>query len=332
MRELEIYTNEILGQSLNARPLTGLDQSQFPMYLTETYDLYTAELYSSRLILAKLRQDNFLSTAQIEKHIDLLEKKLHRHAVLIAGEMSAINRKRLVEKKINFIVPFKQFYIPGMLIDLTQNFRQDRKQKNKGALLPSAQYIVLYQLLNTNNQNSIENIPFKEIAKNTGYTQMGITKAIENLKEYELCIVEGSKEKSIRFFPTKNELWQRASPHMTSPVIKRVYADNFPAVPMWFSNETALTQYSNMNASKQSYYAMEKTIFYGLQKSGALKNLNDIEGGICIELWKYNPEKLSIAAGEIETVDPLSLYLSLKDTPDERIEMALDQIIERYTW
>jgi hypothetical protein len=28
-------------------------------------------------------------------------------------------------------------------------------------------------------------------------------------------------------------------------------------------------------------------------------------------------------------VDPLSLYLSLKDTPDERISAALDQIIEK---
>jgi hypothetical protein len=31
-------------------------------------------------------------------------------------------------------------------------------------------------------------------------------------------------------------------------------------------------------------------------------------------------------------VDPLSLYLSLKDNPDERIEMALEQIINKYIW
>jgi hypothetical protein len=31
-------------------------------------------------------------------------------------------------------------------------------------------------------------------------------------------------------------------------------------------------------------------------------------------------------------VDPLSLYLSVKDSRDERIEMALDQILKKYIW
>jgi hypothetical protein len=332
MSELELYTNDILGQSLGTTPLAKEAQNQLPLYMTETYELFMATLYGSPLTLAKLRQGNFLSTSQIEKHVDLLESKFHRHAVLVAREMSAINRKRLVEKKINFIVPFKQFYIPGMLIDLQQNFRQDRKQSNNEALLPSAQYIVLYQLLNTNKQNSIEGIPFKEIATKTGYTQMGITKAIENLKAYDLCRVEGKKEKSVHFFANKNELWQRALPKMTSPVIKKVYVDDLPAASLLLSGESALPAYSDMNPSAQSYYAIEKTIFYGLQKSGSLKNLNQTEGGVCIELWKYDPEILANAVGERRNVDPLSLYLSLKDSHDERIEMALEQIMEKYTW
>jgi len=31
-------------------------------------------------------------------------------------------------------------------------------------------------------------------------------------------------------------------------------------------------------------------------------------------------------------VDPLSLYLSFKNSYDERVEMALEQIIEKYIW
>lgn len=31
-------------------------------------------------------------------------------------------------------------------------------------------------------------------------------------------------------------------------------------------------------------------------------------------------------------VDPLSLYLSVQDKSDERIEMALDQILKKYVW
>jgi hypothetical protein len=31
-------------------------------------------------------------------------------------------------------------------------------------------------------------------------------------------------------------------------------------------------------------------------------------------------------------VDPFSLYLSLKDDPDERVRMALDNLMEQYAW
>jgi hypothetical protein len=44
-----------------------------------------------------------------------------------------------------------------------------------------------------------------------------------------------------------------------------------------------------------------------------------------LELWRYNPQMLSTE----ETVDPFSLYLSLKDTEDERIESALAEMMEK---
>ncbi|GEM_PF-3944963 len=40
-----------------------------------------------------------------------------------------------------------------------------------------------------------------------------------------------------------------------------------------------------------------------------------------IEIWKYDPELFAREG----VVDPLSLYMSLKDTKDERVEMALEQ-------
>jgi len=34
----------------------------------------------------------------------------------------------------------------------------------------------------------------------------------------------------------------------------------------------------------------------------------------------------------LPVVDPLSLYLSLKEGRDERVEMALEQIIKKFIW
>lgn len=121
---------------------------------------------------------------------------------------------------------------------------------------------------------------------------------------------------------------------LVSPVLKRVYVDEKPAdLVMLRSNESALTEFSDMNPSRQEFYAIEKIVFYGLQKNKVLVNFNENEGQYCLEVWKYNPLTL---IGEMPDnrmiVDPLSLYLSLKDSYDERIQMALEQIIEKFIW
>ena len=62
-------------------------------------------------------------------------------------------------------------------------------------------------------------------------------------------------------------------------------------------------------------------------------NLNDQEGKYALEVWKYNPiTLLDNCLNDKKVVDPISLYLSLKDNRDERIEIALDQILENLIW
>jgi hypothetical protein len=95
------------------------------------------------------------------------------------------------------------------------------------------------------------------------------------------------------------------------------------------SNASALPTYTNLNPSNQQYYAIEKDEFYALQKSNELVNANPTEGKYALEIWKYKP--LNIVDG-LTVVDPLSLYLSMYDINDERIAMALDQILKKYVW
>jgi 2,3-bisphosphoglycerate-independent phosphoglycerate mutase len=87
-----------------------------------------------------------------------------------------------------------------------------------------------------------------------------------------------------------------------------------------------------MNTSKQEYYAIDRGNFIRYRGNGQLQNLNDYEGKYCIEVWKYSPVALTKGVTKQNNVDPLSLYLSLRENKDERIEMALEKIIENYIW
>ena len=47
-----------------------------------------------------------------------------------------------------------------------------------------------------------------------------------------------------------------------------------------------------------------------------------------IEVWRYPPALFA----EDGIVDPLSLYLSLKEDRDERTETALEEMMEKFKW
>lgn len=81
-------------------------------------------------------------------------------------------------------------------------------------------------------------------------------------------------------------------------------------------NPTAIESY----ASKPGYIQLLK-----------VQNTDKIgqkEGEIRIEEWKYDPKKLS----HTEFIDRLSLYLCFRDNKNERIENALEQLIDNVEW
>jgi len=94
-----------------------------------------------------------------------------------------------------------------------------------------------------------------------------------------------------------------------------------------------LMLYSFLRFCIESLRGDDRGSFFALLKTKELINLNDYEGKYCLEVWKYNPEILvKRLHNDMKVVDPLSLYLSFKENTDERIEMALEQIIKKYIW
>lgn len=332
--QLKAYIREILGIEMDLQPVPKKDLGAIPMFIGSAYKLEYGMLFNQELVLAEAKHKEDFSIAQISTHLNLLEEAFfHKRIVLVIDALSALNRKRLIEKKINFILPGKQLYLPDMLMDLRENGISRRIKKQSTKLLPSSQFLLIHHILHKNLE--IEQYSFKELSEKLGYTAMGITKAIDNLKQLEVIEVVGEKEKYIRFKLDREELW-RDLEHRESwvnPVLKRVYVDEKPLNVRLYSNMSALPEYTDMNPSGQEFFAVEKSIFYTLQKNNGLVNANEYEGRYCLEVWKYNPVTL---VGEMPNndpvVDPLSLYLSLKDTHDERIEMALEQIIEKILW
>ena len=329
MEELKKYFQQILGVQLEIKELESEQLNKLPFVFKSNFKFYSTTFRTHQLILLELNKEDTFNVNQLRKQVVEIQKKLEKRIIIVTDTITAINRKRLIENRISFIIPGKQMFMSELLIDL-KDFEKDKEFKKSVLLLPSAQLILLYQILH--KEDNLSQYTFKELAEKFQYTQMGITKAIENLKRLAIVKVEGTKEKNIIFEKDIQKLWKDNEGLCINPVMKTVYVDDKPQ-GLFKSNTTALEEYTDMNPSSIEYFAIEKKQFYELEKNNQLVNLNSENGNYALEVWKYNPELLTKGITKKNNVDPLSLYLSLKDGfIDERTDMALDQIIEKYIW
>lgn len=109
---------------------------------------------------------------------------------------------------------------------------------------------------------------------------------------------------------------------MSSPIERILFTDTKPEGSL-MSGETALVHYTMLAEPATPIVAVDKTT---AKENATLMNRE--YGGIKVEVWKYSPALLS----EDEWADRLSLYLSMKDSEDERIQMECDTLIEEMKW
>lgn len=332
MENLKKYIEKITGELIEISSISKNELgSILPLYMIEMYRFFETVLFGKPFILIELKNEHQLSISLLIKHQALIYEKLNVQPIIVFSNIGRFQRNRLIEKKVQFVIPNTQLFMPYSLIDLNERFTATHTKREK--LLPSAQLLLISYLLN--KKNEIKELPFQELANKFGYSPMAISKAANNLVSLELCKVEEQhKEKFIHFTENKYQLWKSAASYLINPVLKTVYADSLPnnLIPLK-SNFSALAEYSDMNPSRQQYFALEKTLFYGLQKADQFQNLNPYEGNYCLEIWKYNPKILAgTTLKNKNLVDPLSLYLSLKNTKDERTEYALEKLIEESLW
>jgi len=60
--------------------------------------------------------------------MDMLQARQQADLIYVRAQVTAYNRKRLIEQKVPFIVPGNQMYLPMLAIDLREHFRRIREE------------------------------------------------------------------------------------------------------------------------------------------------------------------------------------------------------------
>jgi DNA-binding MarR family transcriptional regulator len=317
------YLAETLGISVIPKPMASA--SRLPFFLQNFYSLFEVKLLNSICILAVDGTEQEQSPAIIRKHIDQIRAKYDKEIVYVRSQITAYNRKRLIEHKVPFIVPENQMYLPMLAIDMREHFKTSRLKPLK--LSPSAQVVVIYLLVRDGN----EIITPAQIAKRLGYSAMTMTRAFDELEELDIGeFSKKGRERHLRFMGDKKNIWEKALPLLQSPVKRRFYIKTtYKGLIEPLSGLSALAHYSMLVEPKNSIFALSGKAWKVFSHHHDVDLIPFLEPDACeIEIWSYAPLLFS----KDGIVDRLSLYVSLKDNQDERIESGLDHMMKEMKW
>ena len=208
-------------------------------------------------------------------------------------------------------------FIPSLLLDL-KSINTIGGEDKKGAITPLTQCLLLYHL-------EIESISGKtsyELADMLAVSYASVNRALRWLVSKNLIKLEGAKTKTIQIDFNNRELWDKALPMLASPIEQVYYTDALLEGQM-ISGVNALASYTMLNEENKQSLAMTKKDLKAINVA-VDKQFGQNE----IQVWKYNPRMLSSS----DVVDKLSLYLSLKDNEDERIQIELERLINEMPW
>jgi len=297
------------------KPAKGL-----PALYPALFRMWLGTVREMPCLFAYARSANHLTPAQIERYMTVLSEHFHVPAVYVGERLAPHEPERLVSRGVPFLVPGKQMFLPfaGTLLKQT---RQHRRIEHD-YLGTCAQLIVLGVL-----QNYLAApVRIMDVVSRLGVSRSTAISALFELERFGLGMKEktNGKEIGFHFIPSGKELWDEAQPFLRNPCKRTVGLETLPddrALPL--AGVDALAEETMLNATKSKCFAMSLSEF----RKSDIRTVSAATADCHLQLWLYRP--LVFEPGRI---DMLSLYLTLKNDPDERVQIALNKRMEEIRW
>ena len=317
----ETYLKENIDEQLTIKP--WLNKNNFPIYLRDSYNFYEMMILGIRCILLEAVNE-MPNVDQIQKHIKQITKLTDRQVVLFYKSITRYRRKSLIENRIAFVIDDGQMYLPLLGLDL-KKAQENVEEEVRGFTTP-AQIAYLYFLYHKE-----EVVNTTELAKKLGFNKMTASRALNDLYHANLITYEiggmTSRSKEYKRMPDP-DYFLRGRDYLKTPVRRIIYTKTKPLSALTAGMD-ALAGLSMINPPGHPIMAIDRNKLNKKQIE-IVKNKDLIKDAklVELELWDYDPGLFS----KNHHVDLLSLYATLKEETNERIEQALEEVLRNEPW
>ncbi len=321
----ESYLRDVFGVLASIVP-DGVDG--LPFFIADKYVLWRADLSDRPCILMVPRTGGDATVDEMARHVHVVKDRAAVSLIILVFEtLSSARRQNLISRRLAFMVPAAQLFVPEALLDLRERApRATVREVNQFS--PTAQLVILGMLLGRQPGDASAT----SLAHRYGVANMSLSRAFDELQAADLAAAPRvGKSRTLRFHARGRELWEAAAPRLNSPVRKvRTVGIPFPEhFPGKVAGESALSLYTSLAQPRVQRLAVASANWNQLVRDHGLlaREVGDPAGDE-VETWSYDPAALA----PDRVVDRLSLHLSTRDHPDERVAQAADQLLEDITW
>lgn len=318
------YVHDTLDVDL--KPDRWKEENNLAFYLRNRYRYYQIKIMHTPILLMLDVGEDENTPANIRKQIKSVQDKWEHSIIYVRDRLTTYNRKRLIAQKVPFIIPGNQMYLPMLGIDLREHFKKIRTETP--VLSPAAQVVLIAFILG----KQTDPLTPKVLAGRFGYSAMTMTRVFDEIEASGLGFFEKQgRQRNLKFTENPKELWEKVLPLLRSPVRQKKHVTGINGIEKSAPSAgfAALACFSMLDEPPVPVFAVSGASWRALQKKEQVQVVTPSDSdGINIEVWAYDPN-LFAADG---IVDPLSLYLSLQDEKDERVEAALEDMLKGISW
>lgn len=313
---------KLFGLEFRTEPMKTPD---LPIYMTAGRKFCRLSNETCSFILVTIPENERFGVVAFEKQIRQISSKFSMPAAFEFENTSRTQRDSLMERNIPFISASGQIYLPFLGIALSNRFPHSPKIKPE-RMMPVTQALFLYMLYQSKGRPIMK----KDAAEAIGATRTSVTRASEQLAAMYLISQEKKgKENYMTLQGGGFEAFENAKPYLINPVQRIITAEDGPVFEKQpLCGESALAQHTMLNDPVIPARAVRKSSINPEEAAEIDIRWEPGKKAVRLELWKYDP----CLFARNGTVDPVSLAMSFENNADERIEGAIEEVLEGYQW
>ncbi len=320
--QIEKYLRENIDKELWIKPWNKTDT--LPLILRQQYRFFEMHMLNKEYILLDIIGEHQISINRLVKQVRRIQELSGLQPVYYYRKLSRFRRRTLIENRIPFVIDDGQMFLPflGLNIDYTLAETVQHVDSFTAAAQLTFAYFLYHKDLELNAT---------ELAGKMNFTKMTASRALNKLYALNLLTYHiGGKT-------GRSKIYRRiADPYyfvigrryLSSPVRRVEYTKSDPG-KAYIAGLDALAELSMLNPPDHPIRAMGYEQFRE-EEPELVKNRDMISDVKLteVQVWDYDPGLLS----NTKYVDLISLFSSLKDESDERVELALEEILRGETW